>query len=255
MRFLFAFVAMIIAAPVALAGWPVADMNMQIDQTNFVVNSGCSGTLIDLKGRYILTANHCVEAQYETIDREKIADDGTITTEKVRRLKPGTVKQIVFDGAAEIRETTYRTKIVAVDKVRDLALVQILSDIPHTIKAKLSCGEIARGEAVFIVGNPTGVLYSSVVTGIVSSVQRTYETIRYGDGGSQQQPLMQVSAGVIGGNSGGAVYDGNGRLIGVPVIASKMNEILAFAVPLSAIKEFLTGNKLASVFDYCTAGK
>lgn len=103
----------------AKGDWSRDDMNRQIDQTNFVVNSGCSGTLIDLAQRYILTAKHCVTAQYETIEREKISDEGVVTKEKVRRLKPGTVKQIAFHGSSEVRETTYRTKLIAVDGDKD----------------------------------------------------------------------------------------------------------------------------------------
>jgi S1-C subfamily serine protease len=239
-------------AGAALAEWAPSAMNNHIDQTNFVVNAGCSGTLIDLGERYILTANHCVLKQYAVVEREVIDKDGVVTTEKVRVLRPGTVKQIAFDGPLAVREVTYRTEVIAVDKDRDLAVLRVLADLPNTTAAKLACTDPVRGEQVYIVGNPTGDLYSSVVSGMVSSIQRTYGTIKFGS--AETQPLMQISGGVVGGNSGGAVYDANGELIGVPVLAHNTAETLAFAVPLYVIKEFLVEKSLADVFGYCEPG-
>lgn len=231
------------------AAWP--GMNQQIDQTNFVVNTGCSGTLISLKDRYILTANHCVTDQYETIEREKIDDNGVVTKEKIRRLKPGTVKQIFFNGSSEIRETTYRTKLIAVDKDKDLALLQVVSKLPNNTASKIACKDPARGDVVFIVGNPMGSLYSSVVPGMVSSIQREYSTLALGD----NEPLLQISGGIVGGNSGGAAYNTAGEIIGVPVLGHRTNEVLGFAVPLSSIKDFLKANKLEAIYDYCQSAK
>jgi S1-C subfamily serine protease len=245
--------AMSLAVAAASANWSTADMNRQIDQTNFVVNSGCSGTLIDTENRYILTANHCITAQYETVERERVKEDGTITTEKYRRLKPGNVKQLQFNGPLQVQETTYRTEVVAFDSKRDLAVVKILAPIPNTDAARFACGEPVRGEKVFIVGNPMGNLYSSVVSGMISSIQRTYGLIGYSS--EDKVPLMQISGGVVGGNSGGAVYDASGQLIGVPVLGHRMNETLAFAVPLHDIKDFLKEKNLDGVYSYCAAAE
>jgi S1-C subfamily serine protease len=218
-----------------------ARMNVLIDQTNFVVNQGCSGTLIDLAKRYVLTASHCVGDQYETKEREKIDDKGVVTKEKVRVLKPGTVTQLTFQSTMEAQRVVYRTKLVKVDKDMDLALLQILEEkIPNTMASKVSCTEPKRLDPVMIVGNPMGDLYSSANRGVVSSVQRTYGLINF-DNDNPDEELMQVTAGIVGGNSGGSVYNDKGELIGVPVLGHRTLEVIGFAVPLSVIHKFLDG--------------
>lgn len=249
MKSLLTSVALCALASVAHAdGWPTTAMNRTIDQTNFQVNDGCSGTLIDVANRYILTANHCVDDQYETVEREKIDEEGVITKEKVRRLRDGVVSQRTYTGAEMVETAVYKTKLVAVDRKRDLAVVQVKAKLPNTEAAKLSCTSPVRGEQIYTVGNPS-MLYSSVTTGIVSSLQRSYEGIRFGDNEQGAESLMQISGGVVGGNSGGAVYNVRGELVGVPVIANRVNEVIGFAVPLDAIKAFLTDNKLGGVFE------
>jgi S1-C subfamily serine protease len=213
-----------------------ARLNTIIDQTNFLVNDNCSGTLIDLEKKLILTAKHCVTDQYKTVEEEVVSDDGEVRKKKVRKLIDGSVTQQTFDGAVSVSETKYRTRVVALSPKTDLALIGIEASIPNTIAAKLSCKEPARGQPISIVGNPMGVLYSSLTTGVVSSVNRTYKSIGFEQ---TDEPLMQVSGGIVGGNSGGSIYNSDNELVGAPVLAHRMNEVLAFAVPLKTIREFI----------------
>jgi len=244
---LIALEIVIFATPTPSHAWDKKAMNAHIDQTNFMVNSGCSGTLIDAEKRYILTANHCVEDQYETIEKEEIDDKGIIKKNKIRRLRDGNVSQYDFQDGDTVRTVVYKVRLVAVDSDRDLALMQIAAKIPNKTSSLLACTLPERGDAAFVVGNPMGTLYSSVTRGIVSSVNRNYGIINFDGNERAKQALLQVSSGIVGGNSGGAVYDDNGLMIGVPVVANRANEVIGFAVPIDVIAAFLKENNAGDI--------
>lgn len=231
-----ALIALTLSTP-ALA-WDTAKMNAHIDQTNFMVGDGCSGTLVDKKDRLILTAHHCIDSQYTTVEKEVISDDGTVTKKKVRKTLEGSVSQIAFKDDRPVSETRYATALLAYDVDKDLALLQIKADIPNTTASKISCSPVKRGDPVTIVGNPMGMLYGTVHVGVASSILRSDRTL----GLDGDRALLQVSGGVVGGNSGGSVYNDAGELVGVPVLAHRANEVLGFAVPLPVIRDFLKSN-------------
>lgn len=235
----------------AFAGWDLTAMNQQIDQTNFVVNGICSGTLIDKDNGLFLTANHCIDEQFQTIEKEVPDKDnqGAVKKIKIKISVPGKVSQLTFDGPKPVAENSAVFKVKAHDPDHDLALVQSESKLPNTMSAPLACKEPVRGETVYAVGNPFVVLYSSVTKGIIASVQRDYRMIGIdqtgydGDNQPGENGLIQHTAPIAGGNSGGALYNENGELIGVNVRGSAVGSI-SLAVPLDDIRKFLTDNKV-----------
>jgi S1-C subfamily serine protease len=251
MRKLFVVIAMCAAAAScvpAYADWSVKDMNRTIDQTNFLVNDNCSGTLIDKVGGFILTANHCITDQFKTVERETIGDDGEVKKTKVRVTVPGSVSQIVFAGQSEVQRAVYVFKVVAHDAEVDLGLLQVKSKLPNATDAKIACTAPERGEVVYAVGNPFVALYSTVTKGIVASTARDYNLLGvandFGAYDNGTRGLVQHTAPIEGGNSGGALYNDQGDLVGVNVRSSRVNETIAFAVPLGDIRAFLDKSDL-----------
>ena len=180
----------------ALAAWDLTTLNHHIDQTNFQVGSGCSGTLISVEERYILTANHCL-GEYITKDKD------------VETYKDVPISQPMTNKGEKVGDITYIGTIVARDQKDDLALIQLKSEkIQSYLKIKLLPKNkvITRGEKVWLIGNPLG-HYGSVTEGIVSSTERNNK-------GSRD---VQFSGGIAWGNSGGMVLNGEGYLIGVAV--------------------------------------
>lgn len=227
------------------------DMRKQINQTNFLVNKGCSGTLI--ANDLVLTADHCVASQFEDVEKEHVNADGTVEKKKVRISRPGTVSQIFFNGSSEEHRVTYIYKIKGVDQALDLALLKVQSKLKLT-PAQISCKDTDVLDKVYAVGNPYAVLYSSVTEGIVSSINRSYRDLglagELGDTTDDgEHGLVQHSAVIYGGNSGGALYDAEGKLVGVNVRGAATG--FSFSVPLSDVKKFLHNENVEYLWKDC----
>ena len=248
MRHALALALTLVAAPaLAQDAWPVDAMNRVIDQTNFVVDGGCSGTLISVPERLVLTNFHCVEKSISTIERDQVGDDGVVRRVKMRRLADLKVEQHSYVGFARVGTSSYVAEIVADSKARDLAVLRIKGPIPHIYASPLlpEGSKITRGERVYVVGNPA-LEDATVVEGIVSNVNRTFE---FPWTGGEKLAMVQFSGGIFGGNSGGALYNAAGELIGVPAAGYREATFIGFAVPIDVVKSVLRDNCLAQVFD------
>lgn len=230
--------------------WDQTAMNNQVDQTNFLVDDDCSGTLVDLTNGFILTANHCVNSDFEVVEKQ-VTDPktGEVKTEKVKITRPGTVSQLVFNGSKPIGKNSFLYTVKAHDADHDLALLQIQTKLPNTQAAPIATAEPVRGDKVWSVGNPFVRFYSTVTNGIVASTARDYRMlgIDQNNPGDEldNQPgdnaLLQHTASIAPGNSGGALYNDNGELIGVNVRGAAGYAIY-FAVPLDDVRKFLSDN-------------
>jgi len=228
------------------APWSLEEMNQTLDETNFIVGRGCSGTLISLEYRLVLTAHHCIERYVSIVTRKDRAPDGTVKEIERERLRRVTVSQKDYDGHSQVGALSYETDIIARVKDRDLALLQLVADnLRSSVAAQVlpEDAHIYRGESVTAVGNPRG-LDTSVTRGIVSSVNRAWE-VSWANG--EEVPLIQFDAAAAPGSSGGALYDSAGYLIGVTVAGSRGE--FALAIPVSEVRDLLDANCMASVHD------
>lgn len=228
---------LVVFAAISAATGAEAPSPYQLVKSNVVVNQGCSGTFISQKNQLVLTAKHCVTDQYRIIEEDVFADDGEVKKKKVRKFVPGTVTIPRYQGNKIVSEQIVRTTVVKLSDKSDLALLKMNFPSFDLKEATVACTEPLLGDPVTVVGNPMGILVNSVNTGVVSSVTRTNGDIGWEE--NRDDGLMQVSAGIVGGNSGGSVYNKAGELIGVPVLAHRANEVLGFAVPLESIHVFL----------------
>lgn len=247
MRALIAGVIACLTFPAVANEWSIDDMNRTIDQTNFIVGEGCSGTLISLPQRFILTAYHCIDPYVSSRDREVTDANGVVKKVRFRHFDDVGVAQNSYSGFTRVGQASYIAEIVAEDKKRDLAVLKIKGTIPHTYASHLLPADksVQRGERVYIIGNPAG-NDSTVVEGIVSNVNRTFE---FPWTGNEKLPMIQISGGIFGGNSGGSVYNASGDLIGVPAAGYSSATFIGLAIPVGVVRQFMRDNCIASAFE------
>ncbi len=231
------------AAP-ALAEWK--DMNEAIGQDNFIVAGQCSGTLISLKYKLVLTNDHCLEGFIDKQEKEETDANGKV--EKVTRevYRDMELKQKAYQGFEEVGSSSYQAKILFHVHKYDLAVLQIKAEaITQTIYSHIlpASGKVQRGDPIFVVGNPF-MLDANLNEGHISSTTRK---IQWDDG--EDIPYYGVDAGVNPGNSGGALYDADGFLIGVPAAGMRGATGLGFAIPVALIRKVLTEHCYQDVWD------
>ena len=132
---------------------------------------------------------------------------------------------------------TYVATVMGTDPATDLAVLKI--DVEHDISALTfgASSDVEIGEWVLAVGNPFD-LTSTVTAGIVSAKARSINILR-GDPRTMEYPVesfIQTDAAVNPGNSGGALVNTAGELIGInTAIASRTGSFsgYSFAVPSS----------------------
>ena len=170
-------------------------------QTSSSAVSG-SGFVVTADG-YIVTNYHVIEAAYQ------------------RNYK---VSVMFYDG------TTYDATIVGVEESNDIAVLKI--DATGLTPVVVGDSEsIQVGEEVYAIGNPLGELAFTMTTGHVSALDRSITTSE----STSAINMFQFDAAVNSGNSGGPLYDSEGKVIGVVTAkySSTGVEGLSFAIPIN----------------------
>ena len=168
-----------------------------------------SGIIISDDG-YILTNNHVVssseaEAYYQVSEATKIAVS-------------------LFND-----DTQYEAKIVGTDEETDLAVIKI--EATGLTKAEFADSDsIKVGEFAMAVGSPLG-LQSSITCGVVSAVNREVT-----DSDGKTYTLIQTDAAINAGNSGGALVNSEGKVIGVNTLKLTGDDVegMGFAIPINS---------------------
>lgn len=129
-----------------------------------------------------------------------------------------------------------RVELVAVDERRDVAAIRIpAANLPALAVAPLE--EARLGEPVFVVSNPSGLTWSASA-GVLSATRPVEEVLAKQSG----YRVLQFTAPVSPGSSGGAIVDSKGRALGI-VVFSKQGQALNFGVPIDAVFGLASGSE------------
>mgnify|MGYP003227904165 CR=1 FL=1 len=183
-------------------------------QTSTATATG-SGIIISDDG-YILTNNHVVDTSSSN-SSYSYYDISDATSVKVK-LNSGTYGD----------DATYDAKIVGKDSQTDLAVLKI--DKTGLTAAEFGDSDQAVvGEFVMAVGSPLG-LDTTVTQGIISAVNREVES----DG--TKYVCIQTDAAINSGNSGGALVNSEGKVIGINTLKLSGSGVegIGFAIPINS---------------------
>lgn len=189
-----------------------------INATSFFGRTGTStatasgsGIIISDDG-YILTNNHVVSSSSsESSSYYQISEATKISV-------------TLFND-----ETEYEAKIIGKDEQTDLAVIKI--EKTGLTKAEFADSDNVKvGEFAMAVGNPVN-MTSTVTTGIVSAVNR-----KITDSDGKTYKCIQTDAAINSGNSGGALVNSEGKVIGINTLKLSGTGIegIGFAIPINS---------------------
>ncbi len=143
----------------------------------------------------------------------------------------------VVEGATKITATvmstgkSYSATVVGTDAKADVAVLR-LEGASGLSTVKTDTVLPAAGAKVTAVGDANGTTdHLTASAGRVVALGRTVTTSGEGESSETLQGLIEIAAGVVGGDSGGAVYDGQGEVVGMTTAASTTAAV-GFAIPI-----------------------
>lgn len=194
-------------------------------RTQTAIGSG-SGVIISEDG-YILTNNHVISSS-DSSSFYQVSDATSI------------IVKIYGD------ETEYEAQIVGSDSQTDLAILKINKN-GLTAAEFGDSSAVLVGEFVLAIGNPYGLDYS-VTAGIVSALNRDMSV------DNTTYNVIQADCAINSGNSGGALVNSKGEVIGITTLklAGDSIEGLSFAIPINDIipiyQELIENGKISRPF-------
>lgn len=162
-----------------------------------------------------------------------VTDDGYIVTNN-HVVEDATNIEVVLNN-----NQRYYAKIIGTDPSTDLALLKVRAkNLPYVVYG--NSDNVRPGQWVLAIGNPFD-LTSTVTAGIVSAKARNIGVLRDRNN-LQIESFIQTDAAVNPGNSGGALVNLNGELIGInTAIATSTGQYAgySFAIPVSLVKKVI----------------
>lgn len=158
----------------------------------------------------------------------------------------------VIEGAEELSvkfydEQSYDATVVGVSQKKDVAVIKVpLNDIKSSTIESIAIAtigdskELKVGDGVIAIGNALG-YGQSVTTGVVSALDREVTM------DNTTTKMIQIDAAINGGNSGGALLNSAGEVVGINSVkyssaatsTSASVEGMGFAIPISDVKELI----------------
>lgn len=194
-----------------------------LTKTDGGISSG-TGVLVDTEKKLVVTNFHVVgEARTAVVFFPDFKDEKLIVD-----------REHYTDNVAKI---SVRGRVLAIDRKRDLALIE-LDKLPEGVEAlPLSATGITQGEDVQSIGNPgaSGALWVFNSGTVRTIYQKQFRT----GAGAHDFMVVETQSPVNSGDSGGPVVNNNGELVAIAQATSRKGSLISYNVDISEVKTFL----------------
>jgi S1-C subfamily serine protease len=144
----------------------------------------------------------------------------------------------VVEGAGRVTVTvattgqSYSATVIGSDPSNDVALLQLTGASGlTTVKADDDVAQV--GDAVTAVGNAGGTGSLTAASGTISSLSASVTAASEGSSDSETlAPMIETTADVVSGDSGGPLFDSEGEVVGIDTAASSGSQIDGYAIPI-----------------------
>jgi serine protease Do len=142
----------------------------------------------------------------------------------------------VIGGESNIRVRLYKdpteypaTVIAGIDERHDLALLRIKAKKPLPTLKLGDSSTVSAGDRIYAIGNPLGVFDYSITDGLISQVRPL----------SPELTILQISAAISQGSSGGPLFNQFGEVIGVTTAIITQGQAINLAVPANYLRPMM----------------
>ena len=213
--------------------------------------SSCA-TMSANRPRTRVTARDIVDADSPAVVRIEAGDSKVGTGFIVDRGGLIATNLHVIDGESKIKVKLYKdpteypaTSIAGIDRSHDLALLWIKAGRPlPTIKLGNS-DAVSAGDTIYALGNPLGVFDYSITNGLVSQVRPVSENLT----------ILQISAPISPGSSGGPLFNQYGEVVGVTTAIITEGQSINLAVPANYLRPMIAHRAQISLADFARSTK
>ena len=168
----------------------------------------------------------------------------------------------VIKGTSEVKvklnDGTHYTvmHVLNIDVGRDLVLVKFQPNRPLPTLLLGDSNKVATGEKIVAIGNPLGVFENTVSEGLISSIREICSQ-KDVDSKNPQCPLelhlLQISAPISQGSSGGPLFNQVGEVVGVTTAIIAQGQLINFAMPVNYLKPLLANQQPITLADFAKA--
>lgn len=186
-----------------LTAWSLPEAADQANKTLVTVGSWCSGTIVS--DNKVVTAAHCLP---------RVRQDNSIRAAKgqpygYKFYEPLDVTRYIFDRQGNnLGKIVYKALVYKYDEKHDVAILANVSGVKFSEWARINTTPVKYGDKIYTIGNPA--MWPNVVA--EGTVIKPKLPINLGEGFIDG---ILFDAAIMGGSSGGGLFNDNGELIGL----------------------------------------